>query len=211
MTKAYTLHVWGEFACFTRPEMKAERVSYEVITPSAARAIFEAIFWKPAFRWVVDRVDVLRPIRFVTIRRYEVGAVASPRKPFILIEDERQQRATTLLKDVGYLLHAHMEMTDRAGTQDNPPKLDEMFTRRAGKGQCFMQPYLGCREFPAYFSLAAAGEEFLAQPIDRNLGFMLHDMDYRDPENPQPRFFEAALENGSLKNIPHPDSGGLCA
>lgn len=199
--KTYTLHVWGEFACFTRPEMKVERVSYDVMTPSAARAVFEAIFWKPAFRWVVEQIDVLEPIRFTTIRRNEVASKASARKPCILIEEDRQQRAATLLKNVGYLIHAHMEMTPKAGEGDNPTKLHEMFTRRASGGQCFMQPYLGCREFPAYFELVEDASRFTPQQVTKELGYMLHDLDYSDTSSPEPRFFKAALEGGSLKNL----------
>lgn len=208
--KTYALHIWGEFACFTRPEMKVERVSYDVITPSAARAIFEAIFWKPAFRWIVEGVEVLEPVRFTTIRRNEVSSKASARKPSILIEDDRQQRAATLLKDVGYLIHARMEMTPKAGAEDNPAKLHEMFTRRAAKGQCIMQPYMGCREFPAYFELVGDTAPFTLQPLDKDLGFMLHDLDYSDAFSPQPRFFRAELKGGRM-TIPHPDSEELRA
>lgn len=207
---SYILHVWGEFACFTRPEMKVERVSYDVMTPSAARAVFEAIFWKPAFRWVVEQIDVLEPIRFTTIRRNEVGSKASLRKPHILIEEDRQQRAATLLKNVGYLIHARMEMMPKAGADENPAKLHEMFTRRAAKGQCFMQPYLGCREFPAYFELVEDASSYHSQTLDKDLGFMLHDMDYSDLSSPQPRFFKATLTNGHL-TVPHPDSEELVA
>jgi len=152
------LRVWGDNACFTRPEMKVERVSYDVITPSAARGILEAILWKPAIRWVVTRIDVLNPIRWESVRRNEVSAVipaASVRAAMnkgggslgFYIEDVRQQRAGLLLRQVDYLIHAYFEITDKAGAEDNATKFAEMFRRRAEKGQCFNQPYLGCRDF----------------------------------------------------------------
>jgi CRISPR-associated protein Cas5d len=214
----YSLHVWGEFACFTRPEMKVERVSYDVITPSAARAVFEAIFWKPAIRWVVNRVDVLSPIRTTTIRRNEVASKISSSKAEramrdgrgdlgIFIEEERQQRAATVLKDVAYLLHAHVEVKPGMERDYSKVKLHEMFMRRAEKGQCFMQPYLGCREFPAYFEPVTDASRFSPisnQDKDKDLGFMLHDFDYLR-ETPEPRFFRAHLRNGRL-HIPHPGS-----
>ena len=221
--QSYSLRVWGDFACFTRPEMKVERVSYDVITPSAARAVFEAIFWKPALRWVVEGVDVLSPIRTTTIRRNEVESKISTRKAEqamrdgkgdlgLFIEEERQQRAATVLRDVAYLLHAHMEVKPGMHSDYPKPKLHEMFTRRAEKGQCFMQPYLGCREFPAYFEPVTDASRFPPisdQDKDKDLGFMLHDLDY-GRETPQPRFFRAQLRNGTL-SIPHPDSEELCA
>lgn len=221
--ESYSLRVWGDFACFTRPEMKVERVSYDVITPSAARAVFEAIFWKPAIRWVVDRVDVLNPIRTTTIRRNEVASKTSVRNAELamrrgrvgfglFIEEDRQQRAATVLKDVAYLLHAHMDV--RPGMQRDYPaaKVHEMFIRRAEKGQCFMQPYLGCREFPAYFEPVTDASRFPPigdQDKDKDLGFMLHDLDYVR-ETPEPQFFRARLRNGILR-IPAPGSDELRA
>ncbi|MBV9108893.1 MAG: type I-C CRISPR-associated protein Cas5, partial [Gemmatimonadetes bacterium] len=156
------LKVWGELACFTRPEMKVERVSYDVMTPSAARGVLEAVLWKPAIRWEVTRIDVLKEIRFVSVRRNEVGAVIPTRSVTstadggggtlaLYVEDERQQRAGILLRDVAYAIHARFRMTGRAGPGDNAAKFREMFARRVEKGQCMMQPYLGCREFSAYF------------------------------------------------------------
>lgn len=208
---AIALHVWGDYACFTRPEMKVERVSYEVMTPSSARAICEAIFWKPALCWVIDAIDVLRPIRFTTLRRNEVKVKASTRNEGIYIESSRQQRAATLLRDVEYVIHARMIVKPECRRDYPEGKVQEMFRRRASKGQCFMQPYLGCREFPAHFRLLE--EEAQPSPLaDLNcpLGYMLHDLDFTEPDNPQPRFFYARLEEGRL-HVPAPDSGELRA
>ena len=202
------LRVWGDYACFTRPEMKVERVSYEVMTPSAARNILQAICWKPAIDWEVQRIDVLRPIRWTSVRRNEVGAVASSQGALtamksghgrlgLYVEDERQQRAGMILRDVEYLIHARFHMTGRAGPGDNPGKFADMFRRRAERGQCAWQPYLGCREFAAYF--APAGDD-AREPIadTRELGWMLHDFDYDSQPNPAPGFFEAKLEAGCM-------------
>ena len=157
MAYGVKLHVWGEYACFTRPEMKAERVSYDVITPSAARGILEAIHWKPAIRWAIDRIHVLRPIRFETLCRNEVGhkiavskvAGAMRRRTTaglpLLVEDDRLQRATTLLRDVGYVIEAHFVLTAAAEARDTAAKHLSMFSRRAARGQCFHRPYLGTR------------------------------------------------------------------
>jgi CRISPR-associated protein Cas5d len=182
--------------------MKVERVSYDVMTPSAARAVFEAILWKPAVHWVVDQIDVLKPIRWESVRRNELGSVASPRSPGIFIEDQRQQRASLVLRDVAYIIHAHFEMTEKAGPSDSVTKFQEMFLRRAQRGQCFNTPYLGCREFSAAFELIPLNEE-LPKPIeeDRDLGWMLQDLDFSsDP--PQPKFFRARLEKGSISVPP---------
>jgi CRISPR-associated protein Cas5d len=201
--RGFCLEVSGPYACFTRPEMKVERVSYDVITPSAARAIFDAILWKPAIRWQVQRIEVLAPIRWVSVRRNEVGKVASPRSDGIFIEDDRQQRAGLFLRDVKYRLHAEFAMTDKAGPDDSEPKFAEMFRRRAAAGQCFNQPYLGCREFSAAFRLVDPATE-PATPIaeTRDLGWMLYDLDFTGKE-PQPQFFRAQLEQGviDLRNV----------
>lgn len=161
------LKVWGDRACFTRPEMKVERVSYDVITPSAARGVLEAILWKPAIRWIITRIDVLNPIRWESVRRNEVADVVpvnSVRSTMqkggslaLYIEDKRQQRAALLLRDVAYLIHACCDMTPQAGPEEKPRKFAEMFQRRAARGQCFNQPYLGCREFSAGFAWADPG------------------------------------------------------
>ncbi|MGV8038607.1 MAG: type I-C CRISPR-associated protein Cas5c [Thermoanaerobaculaceae bacterium] len=196
--RGFCLEVSGPYACFTRPEMKVERVSYDVITPSAARAIFDAILWKPAIRWRVKRIEVLTPIRWVSVRRNEVGKVASARSEGIFIEDDRQQRAGLFLRDVRYRLHAEFEMTAKAATGDNEGKFAEMFRRRAESGQCFNQPYLGCREFSAAFRLIDPATEAAAPiPETRDLGWMFYDWDHTGKE-PQARFFRAQLQQGVL-------------
>ncbi|MDF1586922.1 type I-C CRISPR-associated protein Cas5c [Marinimicrococcus flavescens] len=213
MAYGVRLRVWGHHACFTRPEMKAERVSYDVITPSAARGILEAIHWKPAIRWVVDRLHVLEPVRFESIRRNEVGKKASsgPAERAmrsgqiddlrLLVDEERQQRAATVLRDVAYVIEAHFEMTARAGPGDNPAKHLESFSRRARKGQCFHQPCLGCREFPASFALIEPGEAVPAPDRalhgERDLGWMLLDIDYQADR--ASRFFRAVMRDGVIE------------
>lgn len=211
--KTYCLEVSGDFACFTRPEMKVERVSYDVMTPSSARAVFESILWKPAIRWHIDKIEVLKPIRWVSVRRNEVGAVISVRNAQeamnkgtgslgLNIEDERQQRAGLFLRDVAYRIHAHFELQPDAGENNTPAKFLDMFERRAEKGQCVNQPYLGCREFACDFRLIDPMQE-QSNPVKetRDLGWMLYDMDYSNAADPQPRFFRATLENGIL-NVP---------
>lgn len=209
------IHVYGDFACFTRPEMKAERVSYDVLTPSAARGILEAIHWKPAIRWVVDRIHVLRPIRFTSIRRNEVGskiAVANVRKAMksgdidgLVLDSaaDRQQRAALVLRDVGYVIEAHFEMTNRAGPEDTPTKHAAMAARRAAQGQCFHRPCLGTREFPAEFRLVESlpPSELPEADRDRDLGWMLLDIDHAD--DARSLFFRAIMKNGVIE-VPHP-------
>jgi len=205
------LRVWGEYACFTRPEMKVERVSYDVITPSAARGILEAIHWKPAICWVVDHIHVLKPIRFQSIRRNEVGHkipfgnIAAAMKDgtiedlHLLVEEDRQQRATMLLRDVDYLIEAHFEMTARAGEDDNEGKHRDMFVRRAEKGQCYHRPYLGCRECSADFNLVDGAIPESALPTgqrDRDLGWMLHDIDFANGMTPV--FYRAVMKDGVI-------------
>jgi CRISPR-associated protein Cas5d len=204
-SRTFRLKVWGENACFTRPEMKVERVSYDVMTPSAARGIMEAILWKPAICWRLTRIDVLNPIRWASVRRNEVGAVMSQRTSGLFIEEQRQQRAGLFLRDVAYVIHAFFEMTVNAGPDDNVRKFEEMFMRRTEKGQCFHRPYLGCREFAAQFEPMAAEME-APQPIaeSRDLGFMLYDMDHSGPE-PMPMWFRAQLQNGRV-HVPSADS-----
>ena len=227
----FCLEVWGDYACFTRPEMKVERVSYDVITPSAARAVFEAIFWKPAFYWKMKKIEVLNPIKWINLRRNEVGAVAGKSESPIYIEEKRQQRAGLFLRDVKYRIYADLVFIppqNRQKTQnplpeylldsieknelmedrgnENPAKYNAMFERRAKKGQCFFQPYFGCREFSCFFKPVDLEREF-AQPIpeSRDLGFMLYDMDYSD-NNIKPAFFRAKMENGVIV-LPDWDSG----
>ncbi|MCG7931865.1 MAG: type I-C CRISPR-associated protein Cas5c [Candidatus Thiodiazotropha lotti] len=212
------LHVWGDYACFTRPEMKVERVSYDVMTPSAARGILEAIHWKPAIRWVVDRIHVLAPVRFESIRRNEVASKVSARNARSAMRQgttaglylradagkERQQRAATVLRNVAYVIEAHFEMTHKATEEDSEGKHLDIFNRRARKGQCFHHPYLGTREFPAQFALLE-GEQWptasLAGPErDKDLGWMLHDIDFNDDNTP--RFFRAVMEDGVIRVPP---------
>jgi len=203
--KGFCLEVCGPYACFTRPEMKVERVSYDIITPSAARAIFDAVLWKPAILWRITRIEVLAPIKWISVRRNEVAAVASTRsKTGVFIEDDRQQRAGLFLRDVRYRLRAEFSMTNKAGPDDNEGKFADMFHRRASGGQCFTQPYLGCREFSAEFTLVDPDAD-PATPIaeTRDLGWMLYDMDFSDPAKPKPQFFHALLANGvvDLTNV----------
>lgn len=207
--KEFCLEVWGDMACFTRPELKVERVSYDVITPSSARSIFDSIFWKPAIRWEVTKIEVLKPIQWTSIRRNEVGAVANPRSSCIYIEDKRQQRNSLLLKDVRYRIYAKLvfipisrrnDEQHEGGSDENPGKYNAMFERRALKGQCFNQPYLGCREFSASFRLINENDESLLQPINesKDLGVMLYDMDFSDPKNIVPLFFRANMNKGVI-------------
>lgn len=213
MAYGVRLRVWGPRACFTRPEMKVERVSYDVMTPSAARGILEAIHWKPAIRWVVDKIHVLAPIRFQSLRRNEVGAKASASNAAtamrtgdisalgLSVEDQRQQRATTLLVDVDYVIEAHFELTARAGAEDTEAKHVAMFNRRAESGQCFHRPCLGTREFAADFSLLSDGAQLLESRLppeqrNRDLGYMLYDIDFANDHTS--RFFRAQLVNGVL-------------
>lgn len=219
--KSFCLEVSGPFACFTRPEMKVERVSYDVITPSAARAVFDAILWKPAIVWRVLQIEVLNPIRWISVRRNEVDKLASPKTKHILIEDSRQQRAGLLLRDVKYRLYANFDyipperrcmarnpvpdwMVDAVEAADmrkdeSPAKYATMFERRARKGQCFHQPYFGCREFACDFRLVNADEE-PAIPIaeDRDLGWMLYDMDFTNPNDIKPMFFRPTMIGGVI-------------
>jgi CRISPR-associated protein Cas5d len=208
--------VSGDHACFTRPEMKVERLSYDVMTPSAARGILEAIHWKPAIRWIVEEIHVLEPIRFQSIRRNEVGAkapVAAVRKAaktgelaglHLIVEDNRQQRAATVLSKVAYVIVARFELTAKAGADDNPGKHLDVFNRRARKGQCFHQPCLGSREFPGRFELIEPDAP-LPKAIGetRDLGFMLYDIDHAGDHSSL--FFRARLDDGVMR-VPPPNS-----
>lgn len=212
--KEYCLEVWGDMACFTRPELKVERVSYDVITPSAARAIFEAIFWKPAIHWQITKIEVLKPIKWTSVRRNEVGAVAG--KSVIFIE-ENVSRKYFAFKDVGYRIWAKMEFrsvlkrkaegdlfSHEPGKDENPMKYYQMFERRASKGQCFNQPYLGTREFSASFRLVNPDDDTLTPPISeeqggtKDLGIMLYDMDFADKKNIQPMFYRPQMKDGVI-------------
>lgn len=234
MAKGIRLHVWGEYALFTRPEMKAERVSYDVMTPSAARAIVSSIYWKPEIEWVIDRIHVLNPIRFTSVRRNEVGAIAvAPKKEAlsgkavdpigITIEDERQQRASLILTNVAYVIEAHFNVISQTLEKDGPEvslndceaKHVSMFNRRAEAGQCFRQPYFGCREFPVSFRLLKEGESVPRSCLtekDKDFGYMFHDFVYReDKKGPiiesnrgrrlvaEARFFRAIMKDGVVE------------
>lgn len=244
MSQGFCLEVSGKYACFTRPEMKVERVSYDVITPSAARAIFEAILWKPTIRWCITRIEVCNPVRWVSVRRNEVGAVVSTRnletamragtgKLALYIEEERQQRAGLFLRDVKYRLHAQFERVDSTARKPNYPhlvgafddtdtselqkqsesdaKYAAMFERRARKGQCFNQPYLGTREFACNFRLIDPKEEPFTPPDEllgeRDLGWMLYDMDFGPPPHNDPKalFYRVRIRDGTL-TVPARDS-----
>ena len=202
------LEVWGAYACFSRPELKVERVSYDVMTPSAARGLVEAIYYHPGLRWIIDKIYVLSPIRFTNIRRNEVkskvvssaakGVMQGNGKPlYLAASQDIQQRAAMVLQDVHYVIEAHFEMTDKASPSDNPGKFQDIIRRRMEKGQCFHQPYFGCREFPAHFR-SWEGATVPAIGETRDLGLMLYDMDYADPANITPIFFQAKLEQGVL-------------
>lgn len=213
MAYGIRLLVWGERACFTRPEMKVERVSYDVITPSAARGILEAIHWKPAICWVVDRIHVLKPIRFESIRRNEVGgklsassvgkAMKAERTDGLvtLVEEDRQQRAATVLREVAYVIDAHFELTSKADASDSEGKHLDIFNRRARKGQYFHAPCLGVREFPASFELIESVAPLPTCHTDllgeRELGWMLHDIDFAN--DMAPRFFRAVMRDGVIE------------
>ena len=205
----FRLKVSGENACFTRPEMKVERVSYDVMTPSAARGILEAILWKPAIKWNILQIDVLNPVKWESVRRNEVGKKAA--KPSnahvngesstalgLFVEKERQQRAGLFLRDVAYVIHADFQITDKAGDSDTVTKFTEMFIRRATNGQCFHRPYFGCREFPVDFEFVPKDADPLPTiGTTRDLGWMLFDLDYAG-EEPMPQFFHAQMVNGSI-------------
>ena len=215
--KEYCIEVWGDYACFTRPELKVERVSYDVITPSAARAIFEAILFKKyAMRWQVTKIEVLNPIKWVSVRRNEVGSTANIKSTGISIEDKRQQKNSLLLKDVKYRLWAklvYIPVSGRPkeafakhepGTDENPMKYYQMFERRAEQGQCFTQPYLGTREFSASFRLVDPEKDELCHALseeqggNRDLGIMLYDMDFSNPKDIQAMFYRVEMKEGVI-------------
>ncbi len=207
---AIQVEVWGEYACFSRCEMKTERVSYDCMTPSAARGLLESIYWHPGLRWRIDRIHVCSPIRFTNIRRNEVKDKINARsvKPvmergagelYLAAPESIQQRAAMVLRDVHYVIDAHFEMTDKAASSDNPGKFQDIIKRRLERGQCYSMPYFGTREFPAQFcrctELPPCPKELEGR---RDLGWMLLDMDYSEPENIVPRFFRAELADGVL-------------
>lgn len=216
---AISVEVWGDYACFSRPEMKVERVSYDVMTPSAARGLIEAIFWHPGMRWQIDRIHVCAPIRFTNVRRNEVKdtirasnikkMMESGTPSWIATTESIQQRAAMILRDVHYVIDAHFEMTDMAAPSDNPGKFQDIVTRRVEKGQFYHQPCFGSREFPAHFQTCKAippcPEELKGT---KELGWMLLDMDFSDPEDIRPKFFRAVLQDGVL-NVPQLNDEGV--
>ncbi len=201
------MEVWGLTACFTRPEMKTERVSYDVPTPSAARGMIESIYYHPGLKWTIDRIWVLNPIQFMNLRRNEVSSKISAsnvmqeanggKKSCIVTTQDIQQRAAMMLKDVRYVIEAHFDMTDKANASDNPGKFQDIVKRRLRKGACYAAPYLGTRECTAHFRLWE-GESIEGIDETRDLGYMLYDMDYSDPEHIQPMFFHAKMEHGCI-------------
>ena len=205
------VRVWGNYALFSRPELKVERCSYDVMTPSAARGILEAVYWHPGMRWIIDRIHVVKPVQFTSVRRNEVKSkvLASSvlqnyngaDKPlYISTKADIVQRASLLLKDVEYVIEAHFEMTDRANETDNPGKFKDIIMRRLRRGECFHMPYFGCREFPANFCLCEEAEIRTAYDDveEKDLGFILYDMDYSDRNHIQPLFFRAVMKRGVL-------------
>ena len=201
--------VWGEYALFSRPEMKVERCSYDVITPSAARGILEAIYWHPGMKWVIDKIYVQKPVRFTSIRRNEVKSKISSNnvlsvyngadKPlYISTKSDIVQRASLLLRDVSYVIEAHFEMTEKAVESDNPGKFKDIIMRRLKRGECYHTPYFGCREFPANFCLCEDEKIETAYSGEKDLGFMFYDMDFSDLDNIQPMFFRALMKDGVI-------------
>ena len=208
---AIKVEVWGDYALFTRPEMKVERVSYDVMTPSAARGILEAIYWHPGLRWIVDKIQVCNPISFTNIRRNEIKSKISARSVksvmdvgkgelYIDTSSDIQQRASMVLKDVRYIIEAHFEMTDKAAPGDNPGKIQDIMKRRLSRGQYYHQPCMGCREFTAFFK-EASDDVIISDKLDgeKDLGFMLYDMDYSTPDDIKPMFFRAKMVNGMIR------------
>lgn len=205
-----SVEAFGEFACFSRPEFKVERVSYDVMTPSAACGLLESVFWHPGLKWVVDRIKVCAPIRFINIRRNEVSEKISASKvqsamktgePLYLATPQAiQQRATIALRDVRYVIDAHFEMTDKTAASDKPGKFQDIITRRLRKGQFYSAPYFGVREFAAHLTPCEepppCPEELLGE---KDLGFMLHSIDYSNPADFRPRFFRAVMIDGVLE------------
>lgn len=212
MAYGFRVKAWGDMALFTRPELKVERYSYDVITPSAARGMLESVYWHPGMRYVIDRIHVLNPIEFTSVRRNEVKSKASAALlrsasegkkslPHIYAGDEIVQRASVVLTDVCYVIEAHFEMTKDASEDDNPGKFCDIFRRRLEKGQCYSQPYFGCREFAA--NLAPVEGEWpphgaYSDVAEKDLGLMLYDMDYSDPSEYKPMFFKAVMRNGII-------------
>ncbi len=201
------IEVWGDYACFSMPPFKTERMSYDMMTPSAARGLVEAVYWHPGMRYVIDKIYLLSTIRFANIRRNEVkstllasnvlSAVKGGAPPVLYTSQDIQQRAAMVLQDVHYVIECHFDLTDKAAPGDNAGKFQDILRRRLEKGQCYHTPYLGCREFPARFRKWPGGD-IPALPITRDLGWMLYDMDYSDPEDIRAQFFRAQLVQGVM-------------
>lgn len=210
MSFGVRVKVWGEYALISRPEMKTERVSYDVLTPSAARGILESIYWHPGLHYVIDQIIVVKPIQFTSVRRNEVKSKVSAnnvlpvyngtaKELYINTKADIVQRASLLLRDVEYVIEAHFEMTDKANVSDNPGKFKDIIMRRLKRGECYHMPYFGCREFPAHFSLCEEEiQSAYADVEEKDLGYMLYDMDYSDCQDIQPMFFRAVLRKGVL-------------
>ena len=211
MGRGVRIRVWGDYALFSRPELKVERYSYDVITPSAARGILDAIYYHPGMRWIIDKIYVVKPIRFTSVRRNEVKSKISAsnvlqayngadKALYMSSKQEIVQRASVLLTDVEYVIEAHFEMTEKANETDNPGKFKDITMRRLKKGECYHMPYFGCREFPAHFALCEEEEiKTVYETVpEKDFGIMLYDMDYSDPENIQPMFFRAVMRQGVL-------------
>ncbi|MBA4698419.1 MAG: type I-C CRISPR-associated protein Cas5 [Ruminococcus sp.] len=211
MSIGVKVKVWGDYALFARPEMKVERCTYDVMTPSAARGILEAIYWHPGLRWVIDCIYIMKPISFTSIRRNEVKSKVSANNVlpvyngagkalYISSKEEIVQRASLLLRDVEYVIDAHFEMTGKANETDNHGKFKDIIMRRLRRGECYHNPYFGCREFPVNFCLCEEEEIHTAYDVvdEKDFGFMLYDLDYSDPDNIQPMFFRAVMKKGVL-------------
>ena len=205
------VRVWGDYALYSRPETKVERYSYDVMTPSAARGILEAVYWHPGLRWIINKIYVMKPIQFTSVRRNEVKSKIPVRNVlqsyngankqlYLSTKTEIVQRASVILCDVEYIIDAYFEVTEKANVTDNPGKFKDIIMRRLRKGECFFMPYFGCREFPAHFALCEDDKIITAYDDvrEKDLGLMLYDMDYSDPGNPQPMFFRAVLRRGVL-------------
>lgn len=213
MAYGFRVEVWGDRALFTRPELSVERMTYELITPSAARGILESIFWHPGMRYEIDRIHVINPIAFTSIRRNEVASKASSKAmrsavlnkrplPHINPQTDIQQRASVVLTDVRYVIEAHFVMTDRAAPGDNPGKFKDIIRRRLGKGQCYSTPYFGTREFPAHFKACHEDDipaSYYADVEERDFGLMLFDMDYSDSSNITPMFYHPVMRHGVVQ------------
>lgn len=206
---AVKVEVWGDYACFSRPEMKVERITYDVITPSAARGLLEAVFWHPGMKWFIDTIYVLSPIQLTNVKRNEVKSkimasnvkgvmMGGKNELFLSTSSDIQQRSSLVLQNVHYVIEAHFELTDRANKSDNAGKFQDMIRRRLQRGQCFHQPYFGCREFAARFR-EWSGDEIPCIQETRDLGYMLWDLDYSDSNEIKPIFFHAKLDHGVLR------------